>query len=152
MKRLCLTLAALLLAWPAFALDPSEMLPDPAQEALARELDHEIRCVKCQSETIASSNADWAQDARRAVRELIADGRSQEEVKAFFVERYGQVVLMTPPTSGMSLLLWAAGPLMLLAALGIGFSYVRTRSAASPDRENALSETEQARLDALLKE
>lgn len=152
MKQGLSILVALMLAWPAFALDPSEMLPDPAQEALARELDHEIRCVKCQSETIASSNADWAQDARRAVREQIAAGATQKEVKEFFVERYGQVVLMTPPASGMNLVLWAAGPLMLLAALGIGGAYVRNRATASPQTETDLSDAEKARLDALLKE
>ena len=86
------------------------------------------------------------------LRELIAEGRSQEEVKDFFVERYGEVVLMTPSTSGANLLLWAAGPLMLLAALGIGGSYLRGRANATPQSETALSEAEQARLDALLKE
>ena len=152
MRRLALTLAAALVALPALALDPSEMLPDPAQEAVARALDHELRCVKCQSETIASSNADWARDARRAVRELIAEGRSPEEVKAFFVERYGEYVLMTPSTRGINLLLWGAGPLMLLGAGLVGYSYLRGRATAKAPGERDLSPEEQARLEALLRE
>ena len=152
MRRIALILWLVLLAFPALALDPSEMLPDPAQEAVARALDHEIRCVKCQSETIASSNADWARDARRAVRELVAEGKTSDEVKDFFLERYGEVVLMTPSTKGMNLLLWLAGPLMLLAGVVIGFVYLRGRAAAKPGLEQDLSEDEQTRLDALLRE
>lgn len=95
------------LAFPAWAMDPSEMLSDPALEERARALDHALRCVVCQSESVASSNANWAEDARRTVRELISDGSTDEEVFDFFVARYGEFVLMSPRPSGSNWLLWA---------------------------------------------
>ena len=145
MKRLVLIL--LLLAGPAFALDPSEMLADPELEARARALDDELRCVKCQSEALSSSNADWAQDARRMVRELITDGASDQEVLDWFHDRYGDFVLMNPPRSGTNLVLWWAGPILLLLALGIGWSTIRNRSrAAAPDDLNEAEKEELARI------
>ena len=115
----------LILATPAWALDPTEMLSDPALEERARALDHDLRCVVCQSETVASSNANWAQDARRTVRELVTEGASDEEVLDFFVARYGEFVLMAPRADGSNWLLWAAGPAMVLLAAILGFGYVR---------------------------
>ncbi len=149
MKRRVFLLA--LLASPALALEPSEMLPDPVLEARARTLDHEIRCVQCQSEAVASSNAAWAQDARRMIRELIASGASDDEVKAWFLQRYGEYVLMDPPKTGSTLALWLAGPLVFgIAALG-AFAYIRGRAKSGPQGESAaLSESEQAKLDEIL--
>jgi cytochrome c-type biogenesis protein CcmH len=149
MRRLVLLLW--MFAAPAFALDPGEMLSDPALEARARALDHAIRCVKCQSETVASSNADWARDARRQIRELIEGGATDAQVKTWFLDRYGEFVLMDPPRTGSTLALWLAGPAMLLlAVLGAGL-YLRGRSrsdTASP----ALSAEEEARLREILKD
>ena len=150
MKRLVLIL--LLAAGPLWALDPTEMLDDPVLEKRARALDHELRCVVCQSETVASSNANWAQDARRTVRELVAEGASDDEVMDFFVARYGEFVLMTPRTSGSTWVLWAAGPAMLLLALIMGLSYVRGRQKAAAPQEEALSPEEAARLREIMKE
>ncbi|WP_299671046.1 cytochrome c-type biogenesis protein [uncultured Roseobacter sp.] len=150
MKRLALIL--LFLASPLWALDPSEMLDDPALEARARALDHELRCVVCQSESVASSNANWAEDARRTVRELIADGASDDAVMDFFVARYGEFVLMSPRASGSTWLLWAAGPAMLLLAMGLGYGYLRGRSRSVAPQEAALSEAEAARLKEILKD
>ena len=146
MKRLLLIL--LLIASPALSLDPSEMLADPALEARARALDDEIRCVKCQSEALSSSNADWARDARRRVRELISEGASDQEVLDWFHARYGDFVLMNPPRSGSNLVLWYAAPVLLLAGLGIGWMTIRGRSrAVAPD---GLSEAEKAELARIL--
>ena len=128
------------------------MLDDPALEARARTLDNEIRCVVCQSEALASSNAEWARDARRTIRSLITEGRTNDEVKAFFVERYGEFVLMDPAKTGSNLVLWAAGPLMLLLAGGIAFGYLRGRSVAAAPAEDALNAQEEARLKEILKE
>lgn len=150
MKRLVLIL--LLAAGPLWALDPTEMLDDPVLEKRARALDHELRCVVCQSETVASSNANWAQDARRTVRELVAEGASDDEVMDFFVARYGEFVLMTPRTSGSTWVLWAAGPAMLLLALIMGLSYVRGRQKAAAPQEEALTPEEAARLREIMKE
>jgi len=140
------------LAFPAWAMDPSEMLSDPALEERARALDHALRCVVCQSESVASSNANWAEDARRTVRELISDGSTDEEVFDFFVARYGEFVLMSPRPSGSNWLLWAAGPIMLLLAGMIGFFYVRGRAFAAAPQEEALSPDEAERLQKILNE
>lgn len=150
MRRLALVL--MVLASPLWALDPSEMLDDPELEARARALDHDLRCVVCQSESVASSNANWAQDARRTVRELVAGGASDEAVMDFFVARYGEFVLMSPRASGSTWLLWAAGPAMLLLAMGLGYGYLRGRSRSTAPQEAALSDAEQARLNEILKD
>lgn len=147
-----LVLALALGVAPVWAVQPDEMLSDPALEARAQDLDHELRCVKCRSEAIASSNADWAADARRIVRELIAGGASDAEVKAYFVDRYGEYVLMEPNARGANWLLWAAGPLMLLIAGGAAAVYLRRRAQGSPDQEAALSAQEQDRLRQILDE
>jgi cytochrome c-type biogenesis protein CcmH len=145
-------LLAIVLAFPAWAMDPSEMLSDPALEERARAIDHALRCVVCQSESVASSNANWAEDARRTVRELITAGSSDEEIFDFFVARYGEFVLMSPRTSGSNWLLWAAGPIMLLLAGIIGFLYLRGRESAPAPQEEALSPEEAARLRKILNE
>ncbi|MCV3272399.1 cytochrome c-type biogenesis protein [Roseobacter sinensis] len=150
MKRLALIF--LFLASPLWALDPSEMLEDPELEARARALDHELRCVVCQSESVAWSNANWAEDARRTVRELVSEGASDEAVMDFFVARYGEFVLMSPRASGSTWALWAAGPAMLILALGMGFAYLRGRSRTVAPQEAALSEAEAARLREILKD
>lgn len=151
MTRLAVALW-LLMAGAALALDPSEMLADPALEARARALDHDLRCVVCQSESVASSNAQWAVDARRVVREQVAAGRSDGEIVDFFVERYGEFVLMNPRTTGSNWLLWAAGPAMFLAAIGIGLGYLRNRSRAPAMAEERLSAEEARRLREILDE
>ena len=148
MKRLALLLA--FVARPLWALDPTEMLDDPALEARARALDHALRCVVCQSESVAWSNASWAEDARRTVRELVAQGASDEAVIDFFVARYGEFVLMSPRASGSNWVLWAAGPAMLLLAMGVGYGYLRSRSRSVAPQEAALSEAEEARLREIL--
>ena len=139
----------LLLALPAQAVEPDEMLADPVLEARADALDDELRCVQCRSEAIGSSNADWARDARLMVRELIAGCATDAEVLDFFVERYGEVVLMRPRAEGANLVLWLAAPAMLLLAGAISITYLRRRSVA-PAPDDGLTTEEQARLDELL--
>lgn len=152
MKRLILIL--ILLAGPAFAVQPHEMLADPVLEARAQELDKQLRCVKCQSEALTSSNAEWAADARVLLRELLMDGYSDQDVIDFFVVRYGEYVLMKPQTGGVNAILWWAGPGMLVLALLIGGLYLRRRSApevATP-AVDGLTEDEKARLADLMKD
>ena len=141
-----------LLAGVALALDPTEMLDDPALEARARGLDHALRCVVCPSESVASSNAQWAVDTRRVIREQVAAGQTDTQIVDFFVERYGEFVLMNPRASGSNWVLWAAGPLMFLLAAGIGFGYLRGRSAARTAPDAALSTDEAKRLREILDE
>lgn len=145
MRRL-VVLFWLMLGTAALALDPTEMLSDAEQEARARELDHALRCVVCQSESVASSNAQWAVDARRVIREQVSAGQTNDQIVDFFVERYGEFVLMTPRTSGSNWLLWAAGPLMFLVAALIGFAYLRGRSTAPAVADAGLSDEETRRL------
>lgn len=151
MKRL-VVLFWMVLSTAALALDPSEMLEDPEQEARARALDHALRCVVCQSESVASSNAQWAIDARQVIREQVAAGQSNAQIVDFFVERYGEFVLMTPRTSGSNWMLWAAGPLMFLLAAGIGIGYLRGRSRAPVTTDAGLSDEETRRLREIMDE
>jgi cytochrome c-type biogenesis protein CcmH len=145
-------LVALLLGWaaPAFAVQPEEILDDPGLEQRARELSKGLRCLVCRNESIDESNADLARDLRLLVRERLVAGDTDEETIAFIVDRYGEYVLLKPTTSGSNLALWVAGPVMLLAGLGIAVLYLRRRSSAVAT--DGLSPEEQARLREILKE
>lgn len=142
----------LILAGPLAAVEPSEMLADPVLEARAQALDAQLRCVRCRSENLASSRSDWASDARILVRELIAEGKTDAEVLAFFQARYGDYVLMDPPRRGANLVLWFAAPVLALFGLGAALAYVRSRRRLAEAPVAGLSPAEQARLDALMDE
>ena len=146
MIRVLFTL--LILSTPVWAVEPSEMLADPVLEARAQALDKEIRCVKCQSEAIASSNADWARDARIKVRALIADGATDAEVKTFFLETYGEYALFRPALTPLNWVLFILGPLMALMGAVLAWRYVRGQSTA-PATPAPLSAEEETRLKAL---
>ena len=126
----------------AAASDPAERLPDPVQEARARELFREVRCLVCQNESIDDSDAELAQDLRRIVREQVQAGRTDSEIKAFLTDRYGEFVLMTPSFSAGNLALWF-GP-FLVVALGVGLLLVRLRNR-TPEAELSQDETERLR-------
>lgn len=149
MKRLVLILA--LIAGPLWAVQPDEVLDDPVLESRARELSKGLRCLVCRNESIDESNAGLARDLRLLVRERLVAGDSDEEVIAFVVDRYGEYVLLQPTTTGSNWLLWAAGPLMLILAAGIGVVYLRGRASA-PAAADTLSEEEQARLREIMNE
>lgn len=152
MKRLVLILSLLAapVGEPVWAVQPDEMLADPAQEQRARDLSRELRCLVCRNESIDESHADLARDLRLLVRERITAGDTNEEAMAFIVDRYGEYVLLKPNTTGSNLLLWIAGPLMLMIAVGGSAIYLRRRSVgAAPD---GLSDDEQARLSELMKD
>ncbi|GIK50831.1 MAG: cytochrome c-type biogenesis protein CcmH [Alphaproteobacteria bacterium] len=120
-----MSLAALIVA----AMAPA-VLADPAQEARARALDAEIRCVQCENEPIAQSTADIAVDMRRLVRERIASGDSDAEIRDYFRQRYGDFVLFRPPVDSRTWLLWAAPA--LLAAFGLMALFGVRRAGAKP--------------------
>ncbi|MGR3759548.1 cytochrome c-type biogenesis protein [Roseobacteraceae bacterium NS-SX3] len=148
-----LTLAiAVPMAGPVLAVEPDEVLDDPALEARARELSKDLRCLVCRNESIDESNADLARDLRILVRERLVAGDSDEEAMAFIVDRYGEYVLLRPTASGANWMLWAAGPLMLLAALVVAGFYIRRRTRAPRTAEQGLSAEEQARLRQILDE
>ena len=138
----------MLIAAPALAVQPSEMLADPALEARARAISENLRCPVCQGETIDDSNAPISRDLRLAVRERLVAGDSDTQVVDYVVARYGEFVLFKPRASGSSLILWLAGPAMLLAGAGIAFAALRRRAVA-PEAA-ALSDEDKARLADLL--
>ncbi len=146
-----LILALCLLATPVWALQPDEILEDPALEARARNLSKELRCLVCRNESIDDSNAGLARDLRLLVRERLVAGDSDGEVIAYVVDRYGEFVLLRPTGTGANLALWVAGPVMLIVALGVSIAYLRRRESARA-HDRSLSEAEEARLREILNE
>lgn len=136
----------------ALAVQPDEVLVDPALEARARDISAGLRCLVCQNESIDESNASLAKDLRLLVRERLVAGDTDAEVVAFIVDRYGEFVLLKPTTGGWNWLLWASGPGLFVIALGMGVVYIRRRGQVPAGGEAGLSEDEQKRLAELLKD
>ncbi|MGR3484699.1 MAG: cytochrome c-type biogenesis protein [Paracoccaceae bacterium] len=146
MRGLALILA--LIAAPAWAVDPSEMLEDPELEARARALSAELRCPVCTSESIDESNAQLARDLRVAVRDRLLAGDTDREALDWIAARYGEAVLLRPDASGANLALWLAAPALLLLGGAAAVAAVRRRTTTV----ETLSDEERARLDAILRE
>jgi cytochrome c-type biogenesis protein CcmH len=151
---LALALAAAALAAPpaALAVQPDEVLEDPALETRAREISSELRCLVCRNESIDDSNAELARDLRLLVRERLVAGDSDDEVVTYLVDRYGEYVLLRPTFSAGNLVLWLGGPALLVLGGVASFLYVRRARPEAAARAAPLSAEEQARLDALLEE
>ncbi len=150
MRLLRLMFLALLMAGPVQAVQPDEVLPDPALEARARAISQDLRCPVCQGETIDESNAPISRDLRLAVRERLVAGDSDAQVVDYIVKHFGEFVLFKPRASGTNLILWLAGPALLLVALGVAFTYLRRRQSMTEAAPVALSAEEQARLRDIL--
>jgi cytochrome c-type biogenesis protein CcmH len=150
--RLCAVLAIglLFLPLPAHAVQPDEILKDATAESRARKLSTELRCLVCQNESIDDSNAPLAKDLRLLVRERITAGDSDEQVKAFLVQRYGEFVLLRPPVSLRTIALYGA-PFAALALGGL-LIWRRARVKAGPVAVAGLSEEEKKRLERVLSE
>jgi cytochrome c-type biogenesis protein CcmH len=150
--RSLLAIAALVLvSVVARAVEPDEILKDPAQEARAREITRELRCVVCQNQSVDDSDAPLAKDIRVLVRERIAAGESDEAVKDFIVQRYGQYVLLRPPFGIDTALIWI-GPFALFAiALGLALVFMR-RGRGDALQPQPLTPEEESRLDARLQD
>lgn len=149
MRRPLLALALLLaLAARAGAVQPGEELPDPALEARARALSQEIRCLVCQNQSIAESNAELAVDLRRQIDQQIAAGKSDREILAFMTERYGDFVLYRPPFKAATALLWLGPALLLVLGFFVLRRVLRDRARAAVDRP--LTDEERRRAEALL--
>lgn len=154
MRRALALLLAMLLALPALAVDPSEMLKDPALEARARDIGQALRCVVCQNQSIDDSDAPLARDLRVLVRERLQAGDSDRQVIDFLVARYGEFVLLKPRFSAQTALLWL-GPaaVLLLGAFGLFLVARRHRpdsTAATADAAK-LTSAEEARLSEILR-
>jgi cytochrome c-type biogenesis protein CcmH len=147
--RAALVALGLLVAAPVQAVQPDEILSDPALESRARDLSKGLRCLVCRNENIDDSDAQLARDLRILLRERLVAGDTDAEAVAFLVDRYGEYVLLNPPATGANILLWVAGPAMLLAGVGIAFASFRRRSVGAGE---TLDEAERARLAEILKE
>jgi cytochrome c-type biogenesis protein CcmH len=152
--RACvLALAVMAGSSAAYAVQPDEIMSDPAKESRARDLSRELRCMVCQNQSIDDSDAPLARDLRLLVRERIAAGDSDAQVLDFLVARYGEFVLLKPRLEPHTYLLWLLPP---LALAGGGFalwmySRRRTRSAAAEDQSlRQLTPEEEARLEQLI--
>ena len=134
-----------LAAAPSFAVQPDEVMKDPALEARARALSAELRCMVCQNQSIDDSDAPLARDIRLLIRQRIEHGDSNDAVRAYLVSRYGDFILLKPPLKLETLLLWLGPPLLLCAGLGA----VLMARRRAPRETPALSAEEEARLAAL---
>ncbi|MDQ0469734.1 cytochrome c-type biogenesis protein [Labrys wisconsinensis] len=139
-------LAAAVLASPALAVQPDEMLKQPALEARARALSAELRCMVCQNQSIDDSDAPLAKDLRILVRERLVAGDSDAQVKDFLVQRYGDFILLKPPLEWRTVILWTAPFALLLAGLAGALVAARRRQAAP----SPLTDEEQRRLDEIV--
>ena len=138
-------LLALCFATPVAALSPDEILPDPVLEQRARDISAGLRCLVCQNQSIDDSDADLAKDLRVLVRERLVAGDSDEQVRQYLVDRYGEYVLLNPRMNSHTILLWIAAPLLLLVGLGTLVVVGRRRRVA----DGELTAEEQAALDEL---
>ncbi len=151
MKRLVTLCFALLWAGTVWAVQPDEVLADPALEARARAISALIRCPVCRGESIDESNAGIARDLRLIVRERLVAGDGDDQVVDYLVARYGEFILFRPRASGANLILWIAGPAMLVIGLTGAILYLRRRRSALTGAQ-ALTADEETRLVELLKE
>ena len=130
MIRVSLLLLAIWLAGPAVAIDTEGPLPDPAMQARFEQITNELRCLVCQNQTIADSNAELAQDLRAKTREMLLAGASDTEIRTYMTDRYGDFVLYRPPLTARTAILWAA-PFLLLLIGGLAmFNVIRRRAMA----------------------
>ncbi len=146
LARLILAGAFAALSLCAASNDPAERLPDPAKEARARALFKEVRCLVCQNESIDDSEADLAEDLRKVVRQQVAEGRSDVEVKRYLTDRYGEFVLLKPSFSLGNAVLWLT-PFVLV----LGGGAILVVRARRPEPTAPLSPDEEKRLAALAK-
>jgi cytochrome c-type biogenesis protein CcmH len=137
---------------PAFAVQPDEIMADPAKESRARDLSRELRCMVCQNQSIDDSEAPLARDLRLLVRERIAAGDSDTQVMDFLVARYGEFVLLKPPLKSHTLLLWLLPPFGLLGGGLALWMHNRRQTKAAPEDDSPfkLTADEEARVEALL--
>jgi cytochrome c-type biogenesis protein CcmH len=145
----CIVAAALSVAAPAFAVQPDEILPDPALEARARAISAGLRCLVCQNQSIDDSDAPLARDLRILVRDRLKAGDSDEQIIDFVVARYGEFVLLKPRFEPHTMLLWLATPVVGIAAIAIVVLAARRRKLEA-NQAAPLTDSEKRRLKKLL--
>lgn len=148
LARLCALLALLALPGAAHAVEPDEMLADPALEARARSISEGLRCLVCQNESVDESHAPLAHDIRVLVRKRLEAGDTNAQVRDYLVARYGQFILLRPPLELQTLLLWGTPLVVLLAGGAAAALAMRRRPGKSADA--ALSDSERRKLEEIL--
>ena len=143
----CLALAPLA---GSRAVEPSEILDDPALEARARDISKGLRCLVCQNQSIDDSNADLARDLRVLVRERLTAGETNQQVIAFVTARYGDYVLLEPPLKPTTYLLWFGPAAILLAGGAVVVVFLRRRTRSAASGAAPLSDDERRRIERLL--
>lgn len=131
MKRLLSVCVLLMFVSSSFAIDAGKAFEDPELQARYDAITDEVRCLKCQNQTIKDSNAFLASDLRREIRRMLEEGKTDEEIYDFLVERYGEFALYRPRASGKTLVLWLA-PLFLLAFGALALTRILRRRMALP--------------------
>ena len=139
-------LLAFAVAAPTLAVSPDEVLANPVLEQRARDISGGLRCLVCQNQSIDDSDADLAKDLRVLVRERLVAGDTDDAVRQYLVDRYGEYVLLNPRVNMHTLVLWIAAPILLLVGLGTLWFASRRRAVA---RDEALTSAEQQALDSL---
>ena len=137
MKILPGILTLLLLSSASLAIDTEEAFEDPEMQARYEKILDEVRCLKCQNQTIKDSNAFLAGDLRREIRRMITDGMTDEQIYDFLVDRYGEFALYRPRASGKTLILWLAPALLLIGGAFALLQIVRRRMALPIDDDPA---------------
>jgi len=148
-RGILLFLVALLMAAPLHAKQAVPSLSDPVAEKRAVTLEQQLRCLVCQNETIAASQADLAKDLRKEIREQIKAGRTDDQIKQYLVDRYGDFVLYDPPLKGTTVLLWGGPFALLLGGIIALLVYVRRRRGRV--EQSVLSDEQRAKAQALLR-
>jgi cytochrome c-type biogenesis protein CcmH len=126
-RRAGIALLLALTALPLLAIDAAPPLPDPVQQQRYQALIHELRCLKCQGETVADTQAMFGEDIRRQVREMVQSGKSDGDVREYLVDRYGEVILLRPRWSAGNAWLWLAPAVFLLGGAWVGWRILRQR-------------------------
>ena len=152
MKNFFFLLLVIVTPLASYSVEPSEVLDDPILEELARDISKDLRCLVCQNESIDESSATLAKDLRILVRERLLAGDNKDAVLKFIVDRYGEFVLLNPSSNGSNLILWLSGPLMLLIALIISFSFIKANQKLKRNTIIGLSDEEKRELEKIIRE
>jgi cytochrome c-type biogenesis protein CcmH len=150
MKNFFFLLLVIFTPLASYSVEPSEVLDDPVLEELARDISKDLRCLVCQNESIDESSATLAKDLRILVRERLLAGDNKDSVLKFIVDRYGEFVLLNPSSNGSNLILWLSGPLMLLIALIISFSFIKVNQKLKRNTIIGLSDKEKRELEKII--
>ena len=140
MRKLAACIVLFTLGSPAMAIDTDKAFDDPELQARYEHIIEEVRCLKCQNQSIKDSNAFLAGDLRREIRRMLGEGKTDEEIYDFLVARYGEFALYRPRMSGKTLVLWIAPILLLLGGGFVLVNILRRRMAMPIDGDAAAEE------------